>query len=382
VGTGTGDGTIRLDLIDNDSIVDGVGSPLGGPGAGNGSFTGGQAYTVDKTAPAVLQVRSTTPDGSYSAGAAINVTVDFSEPVTLAGGNLRISLDIGVDVLIGPFGPAVSAAGTCVVAAGHNSADLDSLSPLTLSAGTLRDPAGNSGVLGVPAGDRLADLQDIVIDTISPSASMSSAAADPTNASPIPVTVTFSEPVSGFTAGDISAVNGTVGGFAGSGADYSFQLTPSGQGLVSASFGAGTAQDAAGNGSTAAPGFSRTYDSIAPSVTGVDSPAPDGTYGIGQAVGVTVGILRAADGVGRSAPGDARDRPRRRRRRVLGRLVDGDPLLHLCRRGRPRDARSRLRLLRRARGRRATIRDAAGNAAVLTLRLPGRRDRSASTGTS
>lgn len=34
VNTGSWDGTIRLDLIDNDSIMDGTGNPLGGPGAG------------------------------------------------------------------------------------------------------------------------------------------------------------------------------------------------------------------------------------------------------------------------------------------------------------------------------------------------------------
>jgi hypothetical protein len=39
-------GTLRLDLVDNDSIVDSVGNPLGGSGAGNGTFTAGELYTV------------------------------------------------------------------------------------------------------------------------------------------------------------------------------------------------------------------------------------------------------------------------------------------------------------------------------------------------
>lgn len=43
-GTGTG-GTVRLDLIDNDSILGPGAVPLGGVGAGNGNFTG-QAYTL------------------------------------------------------------------------------------------------------------------------------------------------------------------------------------------------------------------------------------------------------------------------------------------------------------------------------------------------
>ncbi|MDD5058408.1 MAG: hypothetical protein PHQ60_11105 [Sideroxydans sp.] len=43
--TGSGTGTLGLNLVDNDSIVSG-GRPLGGPGAGNGNFTG-QVYTVE-----------------------------------------------------------------------------------------------------------------------------------------------------------------------------------------------------------------------------------------------------------------------------------------------------------------------------------------------
>jgi WD40-like Beta Propeller Repeat len=46
VGTGSGQGSIRLDVVDNDSIQDVLHQPLGGPGAGNGNFTTGQAYNI------------------------------------------------------------------------------------------------------------------------------------------------------------------------------------------------------------------------------------------------------------------------------------------------------------------------------------------------
>lgn len=55
VNTGTGGGTIRLNVVDDDSIIDRVSKPLGGTGGGNGSFTGGQTYTVQK----ILTFRST-----------------------------------------------------------------------------------------------------------------------------------------------------------------------------------------------------------------------------------------------------------------------------------------------------------------------------------
>lgn len=54
VNTGTGDGTLRLDLSDDDSIHNASGDPLGDIGVGNGSFTGGETYTIDKTPPDTL----------------------------------------------------------------------------------------------------------------------------------------------------------------------------------------------------------------------------------------------------------------------------------------------------------------------------------------
>jgi tartrate-resistant acid phosphatase type 5 len=48
VNTGTGNGTVRLDLVDDDSIVNVEGTPLDGPGPGNGNFTGGETYTITK----------------------------------------------------------------------------------------------------------------------------------------------------------------------------------------------------------------------------------------------------------------------------------------------------------------------------------------------
>jgi hypothetical protein len=46
VNTGTGSGTIRLDVLDDDSIIDGDNNPLGGPGTGNGNFTSGEVYEI------------------------------------------------------------------------------------------------------------------------------------------------------------------------------------------------------------------------------------------------------------------------------------------------------------------------------------------------
>lgn len=48
--TGYGTGTLGLNLVDDDTILDAGLNPLGGAGAGNGSFTG-EAYSVDRPPP-------------------------------------------------------------------------------------------------------------------------------------------------------------------------------------------------------------------------------------------------------------------------------------------------------------------------------------------
>ena len=72
--------------------------------------------------------------------------------------------------------------------------------------------------------------------------------------SSVPVTATFSEPVSGFTVDDITVVNGTASGFSGSDGDsvYTFSVTPDALGKVTVDIAAGVAKDDEGNGNTAA----------------------------------------------------------------------------------------------------------------------------------
>lgn len=50
VDTGLGEGTLRLDLADNNTIVDTAGNPLGGANIGDGNFTSGAVYAVLKSA--------------------------------------------------------------------------------------------------------------------------------------------------------------------------------------------------------------------------------------------------------------------------------------------------------------------------------------------
>ena len=100
---------------------------------------------------------------------------------------------------------------------------------------------------------------------------LTSADSPGTFKSPIPVTVLFSKPVTGFTASDVSVGNATLENFEGSGDRYAFDLIPAGIGPVTAMVGAGAARDAAGNANIASNAFSRVFE-VAP-VARLYSPA-------------------------------------------------------------------------------------------------------------
>ncbi len=80
VQTGAGDGALRLDLLDDDSVTNLAGVPLGGSGANNGDFTTGESYLMDKTAPVVLNIARASPNPTNAAS--VQFLVTFSEPIT------------------------------------------------------------------------------------------------------------------------------------------------------------------------------------------------------------------------------------------------------------------------------------------------------------
>ncbi|MBI2930505.1 MAG: hypothetical protein HYY16_02545, partial [Planctomycetes bacterium] len=127
------------------------------------------SITIDTSAPSVSDVASPTPDGSYGTGAVLDVTVSFSEPVTVTG-TPQITLATG-----GP-GTAVdysSGSGTntltftYTIAAGDNSPDLDYTAINALS-GPIQDAAGNAATLTLAAPGTPGSLganKALVVDT-------------------------------------------------------------------------------------------------------------------------------------------------------------------------------------------------------------------------
>jgi hypothetical protein len=141
----------------------------------------------------------------------------------------------------------------------------------SIGAGAAIDAANNPNQASTSADNR------VTFDNVSPTVTINQGAAqsDPTGGSPIVFTVAFSEPVSGFTAGDVSLSGSTAGGtlaavVTGSGASYSVGVTGmTTPGTVVASIVAGAATDAAGNTSAASTSAdnSVTFDNLPPGVT-------------------------------------------------------------------------------------------------------------------
>ncbi len=89
---GAGEGTLGLNLVDNDSIRDVLNMPLGGAGAGNGNATG-QAYTVPFSC--------TPPPGTPPGATCVCDTFDRGNlnPSTIFGANWIVSTSDGTGIL-------------------------------------------------------------------------------------------------------------------------------------------------------------------------------------------------------------------------------------------------------------------------------------------
>ncbi len=149
------------------------------------------------------------------------------------------------------------------------------------------------------------------VDATPPTATLTTTAGSTTTTALIPFTVTFSEPVTGFSASSVTVTNGAVVSSGGPvGNAYSFNVRATAPGPVTVSVPAGVAQDAAGNDNTAAGPLSVTYSlpmSVAPvllsptsgSTTGsplvIGGSAPTGSF-----VGITVTNLSNGASASRS----------------------------------------------------------------------------------
>ncbi len=279
----TGDGTLRLDLKANSSGI----TDVSGIGATAG-FTGGDVYTIEHTPPGVASITANGPSPNNAASDQFLVT--FSEDVTgvvgsdftaTAGGTVT---DTGISVT------PVSASAYLVTVngvAGDGTLRLD----LKSSGTGITDAAGNAISGGFTGGDVY------TVDHTPPGASsITTNGVNPSNATAETFIVTFSENVTGVTSADFTAattgsvtdtgitvtpVSGsvytvTVNGVTGDGA-LGLNLNASGTGIT----------DTVGNAiSGGATGQVYTIEHTPPAVSSVTAPT-NGTYGPGEVLTFT-----------------------------------------------------------------------------------------------
>jgi hypothetical protein len=113
------------------------------------------------------------------------------------------------------------------------------------------------------------DLSESVsaIPSVPPSITITTETTSPTNLSPVPFTVQFSEDVTGFTEEDVVAQNSAVSNLSGSGSTYTFDVVPIADGEVTVEVPAAAAADWTGMGNTASETITFIYDNSPPVVT-------------------------------------------------------------------------------------------------------------------
>ncbi|MFZ5877990.1 MAG: Ig-like domain repeat protein, partial [Chloroflexota bacterium] len=274
----TNDGTVT-------ASIDAAKAQDAGNNDNTASTSTDNTVTYDATAPSVT-VEQAAGQADPTNGSPVNFTVVFDEPVTgFATG----------DVTVG--GTANPTTGTVTEIAPNDGTTFnvavsgmtnDGTVTASVNASQAQDAAGNGNATSTSTDNT------VTYDGTAPSVTVEQAAgqSDPTGASPIHFTVVFSEPVSGFATGDVTLggganpTTGTVTEIApNDGTTYDVAVSGmTSDGTVTASVGAGVAQDAAGNGNAASTSTDNSvvYDTVVPSVTidqaaGQSDPTNSGT---------------------------------------------------------------------------------------------------------
>jgi hypothetical protein len=254
------------------------------PNPGTSGSLGAQGdRIIDTVMPRLTSIAFATPNGFYRAGQDLQIDLTFSEVVSLIG-SLKLQLATNSAQGLATCSTILSANTircTYTIASGDNSNDLDYLTSTSLTLGSgssaLIDLAGNSADLTLPnPGDplSLSGQSAVVVDTTAPVATLTSTTQNVTNVNPIPVTIAFSEVVTGLDLGDFLITNGTAQNLLGSGANYTVELVPQGQGIAQISIKNSAVLDLAGNTNPSSLTVQRTYDSVRPSVR-IDSSSAE-----------------------------------------------------------------------------------------------------------
>ncbi len=153
----------------------------------------------------------------------------------------------------------------------------------------------------------------VQVDKTAPTATLSTSLsmAHPTNAAALPISLNFSEAVAGLSLGDLVIGNGTASNLLGSGASYTFDVTPTSDGAVTIGLNANSIIDLAGNNNSMSATLSLDSDRTAPTAPSVSVPGVSSLTNSNSATifgsaetGSLVRLYRDADGSGTLSDGD------------------------------------------------------------------------------
>lgn len=121
----------------------------------------------------------------------------------------------------------------------------------------------------------------VAVDTTSPTVQLTTAVVSPTPLTSLPMTVTFSEAISGLTIGDFSVIGGgaSIVSLSGSGAVYQIEVVPTTPGTIYLKLPIGSALDRAGNTSFASNELEIVYNTIPTDSLGVSIAGPTPSVG-------------------------------------------------------------------------------------------------------
>ena len=206
INTGSTDDLLRLDLVDDDSISDLIGNSLGGAGADNGSYTGGEAYTIDKTALSVTSI--TRADSNPTNSASVEFIVIFTENVTgVDGADFGLSASGLIDAsIINVTGSGNTYVVSIMTGSGDGTLRLDLIDDDSI----VNEIANKLGDTGAGNGN-FADGETYTIDRTAPRVtSIIRASPNPSGAAKVDFIATFSEQVSGVDALDFHLTTSNI----------------------------------------------------------------------------------------------------------------------------------------------------------------------------
>jgi hypothetical protein len=208
--------------------------------------------TINASMPSVT-ITSTASDPTSLT--AIPITIAFSEPVT----GFTASDIVTAGATVADFTAVSETTYTAVL---NVTLMLDGLVTADIAAGVANDLAGNPNT----AAAQFKINYKHYVEPTNPTVVLTSPATV-TNVSPIPVTATFDQDVTGFEAADLVVVNGTVANFTAVSAKvYTFDVTPAAEGEVTVNVPADAVTSTGGKGNVASNLLSVLYDTTAPTV--------------------------------------------------------------------------------------------------------------------